>query len=224
MWRAEAPPNALITFASGASIEWRVPRQELCNLAGQGRRKRSWSRRVSWGGGRGRVQLYIDLNPQIVRSNKLFQVAAALPLLASPPLVLPLPLYSPSIPAVVLGNALHLPDAISQWATRAGTIVVYTNNLLRGGKMHHCLLCSWLCPCRFHPPPTSWLPNVPNFQPIVLPLVTCHRCQRRSTTWLTSTSTSTPAACSSPGKLPQLSRCCPLHYGCTCALPPPSPP
>lgn len=36
--RAEAARNALITFASGASIEWRVPpRQELCNLiAGAG--------------------------------------------------------------------------------------------------------------------------------------------------------------------------------------------
>lgn len=134
-------------------------------MAGQGRRKRSNSRRVSWGeGGRGRVQLYIDLNPQIVRSNKLFQVAAALTLLASPPPLAaspPLPLYSPSIPAVVLGNALHLPDAISQWATRAGTIVVYTNNLLRGGKMHHCLLCSWLYPCRF---PLLPLPDCPTFQ------------------------------------------------------------
>lgn len=111
-------------------------------------------------GGGGSVQLDIDLNPQIVCSNKLFQVALPLPpscclcalLAASTPL-------PPS--AVVLGNALHLPDAISQWATRAGTIVVYTNNLLRGGKMHHCLLC----PCLLLLLPLlAALPDCPTFE------------------------------------------------------------
>lgn len=88
-------------------------------------------RAEGWGHDR---QQDIDLNPQIVCSNKLFQVRCHFHLLLFPP-------PSPPIPraraGVVLGNALHLPGAISQWATRAGTIVVYTNNLLRTGKMHN---------------------------------------------------------------------------------------
>lgn len=80
----------------------------------------------------------IDLNPQIVCSNKLFQVRCHFPCALTPlfPL-LPTPPAPLARPGVVLGNALHLPGAISQWATRAGTIVVYTNNLLRAGKMHN---------------------------------------------------------------------------------------
>lgn len=118
-----------------------------CRRCRRGRNCAIWLPQGRGGGGVGQTWQDIDLNPQIVCSNKLFQVRCHFPF-ALPPLLPLLPLFSlpsllpsapapPARPGVVLGNALHLPGAISQWATRAGTIVVYTNNLLRAGKMHN---------------------------------------------------------------------------------------
>lgn len=199
-----------------------------CRRCRRGRNCAIWLPQGRGGGGVGQTWQDIDLNPQIVCSNKLFQVRCHFPF-ALPPL---LPLFSlppplPTAPAplarpgVVLGNALHLPGAISQWATRAGTIVVYTNNLLRAGKMHNS-----------SPPPSSLLPPPSTTLPL-LPLLRHFLIAQRSK--FSAYCFSPPGHVLvhvadfdfdfgiSPGSLGR-SRSCRFHYGCTCAPPPRPPP